>query len=61
MSFERIAGENNTTKDHKDSFSHYYVPKVKIKYLNVLIGGKLFFDLLAKDEEETYEKIIETV
>ena len=22
LSFERIAGENNTTKDHRDSFSH---------------------------------------
>ena len=28
LSFERIAGENNTTKDHKDSFSNYYVPNV---------------------------------
>ena len=27
--FERIAGENNTTKDHGDSFSHYYVPNLK--------------------------------
>ena len=28
LSFERMAGENNTTKDHKDSFSNYYVPNV---------------------------------
>ena len=27
LSFQRIAGENNTTKDYRDSFSHYYVPK----------------------------------
>ena len=27
LSFERIAEENNTTKD-RDSFSHYYVPIV---------------------------------
>ena len=27
----RIAGENNTTKDHRDSFSHYIVPNVEIK------------------------------
>ena len=28
LSFERIAGEINTTKDHRDSFSNYYVPNV---------------------------------
>ena len=28
LPFQRIAGENNTTKDHRDSFSHYYVPNV---------------------------------
>ena len=28
LSFERIAGENNTTKDHRDSFSHYYIANV---------------------------------
>ena len=31
LSFQRIAGENNTTKDHRDSFSHYYVLNVRIK------------------------------
>ena len=59
LSFQRIAGENNTTKDHRDSFSHYYVPNVRIKDFNVLIDGKSFFDLPVKNEEETYEKIIE--
>ena len=59
LSFEGIAGENNTTKDHRDSFSHYYVPNVEIKDFNVLIDGKSFFDLPVKNEEETYEKIIE--
>ena len=24
LSVQRIAGENNTTKDHRDCFSHYY-------------------------------------
>ena len=38
--FERIE-ENNVTKDHSDSFSHYYVPNVEIKDFNVLIDGKL--------------------
>ena len=59
LSFQRIAGENNTTKDHRDSFSHYYVPNVRIKDFNVLIDGKSFFDLPVKNEEEAYEKIID--
>ena len=58
LSFERI-GENNIKKDYRDSFSHYYVPKVEIKDFNVLIDGKSFFDLSVKNEEEAYEKIIE--
>ena len=56
LSFQRIAGENNTTKDYRDSFSHYYVPKVEIKDFNVLIDGKNVFDLPGKNEEEAYEK-----
>ena len=59
LSFQRIAGENNTTKIYRDSFSHYYVPNARIKYFNVLIDGKSFFDLPVKNEEEAYEKIIE--
>ena len=45
LSFQRIAVENNTTKDHRDSFSHYYVPNTRIKDFNVLIDGKSFFDM----------------
>ena len=48
LSFQRIVRENNTTKDHRDSFSHYYVPHVKIKDFNVLFDGKSFFDLPVK-------------
>ena len=59
LPFERIGGENNTTKDHRDSFSHYYVPNARIKDFNVLIDGKSFFDLPVKNEEEAYEKIID--
>ena len=33
LSFKRIAGENNTTKDHRSSFSHYYLPNVEIQIL----------------------------
>ena len=58
LSFQRIAGENNTTKDYRDSFSHYYVPGARIKVFNVLIDRKTFFDLPLKNEEEAYEKII---
>ena len=45
--------------DKRDSFSHYYLPKVEIKDFNVLIDGKRFFDLPVKSEEEACEKIIE--
>ena len=41
-----------------DSFSHYYVPNVRIKDFNVLIDRKSFFDLPVKNEE-AYEKIID--
>ena len=41
-------------------FSDYYVPKVEIKDFNVLVDGKIVFDLPVKnEEEEAYEKIIE--
>ena len=55
LSFER----SEDHKDNRDSFSHYYVPKVQIKDFNVLINGKSFFDLPIKNEEEAYEKIID--
>ena len=58
LSSERIE-ENNVKKDHRDSFSHYYIPKVQIKDFNVLIDGKSFSDLPVKNEKEAYEKIIE--
>ena len=35
LSFQRIAGENNTIKSHRDSFSHYYVPNARLKDFNV--------------------------
>ena len=57
LSFERIE-ESNVIKNHRDSFSHYYVPKVEIKDFSVLIDGKSFFDLPAKHEEEVYEKVM---
>ena len=50
LPFEKIAGENNTAKDYRDSFSHYYVPNIEIKDFNVLIDRKFFFDLSVKNE-----------
>ena len=49
----------NKNTDSRYSYSNYYVPKVKISDYNDLIDGKSFFDLPVKNEEETYEKIIE--
>ena len=43
----------------RDSFSHYYVPNIRIKDFNVLIDGKHFFDLPINDEEKAYKKIID--
>ena len=59
LSFQRIAGENNTTKDYSDSFSYYYVPNARIKDFNVLIDGESFFDLPVKNKEKAYEKVME--
>ena len=46
-------------EDDRRSFSKYYVPNVQIKYFNVLINGKSFFDIPIKNDVETYEQIIE--
>ena len=44
LSFKRIE-KNNVKKDHRDSFSNYYVPNGEIKDFNVLTDGKSFFNL----------------
>ena len=46
-------------EEDRTSFSKYYVPKVQIKDLNVLIDGKPFFEIPVKNNEEAYEAIIE--
>ena len=46
-------------KDDRTCFSKYYTPEVEIKDFNVLINGKVVFDVPVKNKEETYEKIIE--
>ena len=50
---------NVNTLYTKTSFSKYYVPKVEIKEFTVLMDGKLFFEIPAKNKEEAYEVIIE--
>ena len=54
LSFPR----NNIT-DSRYSYSNYYVTKVEINDFNVLIDGKIFFDLPVKNAKEAYETIIE--
>ena len=39
----------------RTSFSKYYLSKVKIKYFNVLIDGRPFFEIPIKNKEEIYE------
>ena len=51
LSFEN---ENNGT-----SFFNYYTRKVEIKDFNLLADGKSFFDTPIKNDEETYEQIIQ--
>ena len=46
-------------EDDRTSFSKYYLPKVEIKYFNVLIDGKPFFEIPVKNKEQAYEAIIE--
>ena len=40
-------------------FQSIILPNVQIKDFNVLIDGKGFFDMPIKDDEETYEEMIE--
>ena len=54
-----LSCSRNNLGNNRDSFSHYYIPNVEIKDLNVLTDRKRFFDLQVKYEAGTYEKIIE--
>ena len=45
--------------DDRQSFSQFYLPRVMVKDLNVIIDKLAFFDLPIKTEEEAYEKIID--
>ena len=48
-----LAFENDEQKTN----NRYYLPNVEIKYENVMIDGKNFFDQLVKNNEVTYENI----
>ena len=47
------------TADDRQSFSQFYLPKVMVKYFNIIIDKLAFFDLPIKTEEEVYKKIID--
>ena len=38
------------------SFEKYHVPNLEIKDYNVVINGKIFFDVPIKNKEESYMK-----
>ena len=46
-------------EDDRTSYYKYYLPSVEIKDYNFFIDGNAFFELLIKNIEETYEKIIQ--
>ena len=46
-------------ENDRTSFSKYYLPSVQIKDFNVLIDRKSFLNMSIKNEEKTYEQIIE--
>ena len=49
-----LAFEND---EQRTSNRRYYIPNVKVKDYNVMIGGKNFFDQPIKDNKATYENI----
>ena len=52
-----LSSENEN--DRTSSFSNDCLPNVQLKDFNVSIDGKSFFDMPIKNDEETYEQIIE--
>ena len=49
-------GDNYPTRN---SFDKYYIPLLEINNFNALIDNKIFSDQPVKDNQETYEKLIE--
>ena len=58
--FKRIE-ENSVKKDHRDSFSYFYMPNIKIKEFNVLINGKGFFEMPVKIKKKSMRKLLTSV
>ena len=46
-------------EESRTSFFKYYTPTIEITDFNVLIDGKIFFDVPVKNKEKANEKIIE--
>ena len=44
-------------EEDRTFFCNYYVPKVEIKDYNIIIDGKLFFDVPVKNKEEIFFNI----
>ena len=44
-------------EDNRKSHSTYYLPKVEVKYYNVMTDGKNFFDQPINSDIRTYENI----
>ena len=40
-------------KDGRESYNQYYLPTVKIKYYNVMVDGRNFFDQSIKNDLKT--------
>ena len=53
LSFENEHGNDDKKESVRTSFQKYYVPKFEIKDLNVLIDGKLFFEIPVKNKERS--------
>ena len=53
----QVDANNN---DNRQSFSRFYLPNVMVKDYNVIIDKLAFLDLSIKNEEEAYEKIIDS-
>ena len=51
-----LAYEN---EDDRRSYYEYFMPTVELKNYNAIIDGKPFFEMLVKNLEETYQKIID--
>ena len=43
----------------RNCFDKYYMPLVKIKYFNPLIGTELFFDQPVKNQQEAQKELVE--